>query len=190
MGGLEDNRFQNQLMVYDNIVQAYIRCNSNAIHSYIEKSSVVFAEDGNRELVDEVLKACINQSFLKLTKAFVRISFSNLANMVAMESEGAAVSHLYMLIRLGKIQASIDEENRIVNFVDKSFLTSNQVDEKAFSAMVLHVQQLLQLNNTVMDMQKSLMTSKSFVQRSLSGAGGISVCDMNTMDFDDDKEME
>ena len=92
----------------------------------ISKYSVVFENDGNTGLVNQVAISQTKSNIKRLTKTFVTLSLNDVASRIGLNSPDEAERQIVAMIEEGSIHARISQRDGNCNsFLGKKFLRNH-----------------------------------------------------------------
>ncbi len=105
---------------YSELVTAYYSNKREELRSVAEKYAEVFAADQNSGLVEQVLQSQLRTSVKRLTKTFVTLSLSELAQRVGLGEDAGAAEAERLVVRMigaGEIHARVSQRDGMVRFM-------------------------------------------------------------------------
>ncbi|KXJ29960.1 COP9 signalosome complex subunit 3 [Exaiptasia diaphana] len=103
---------------YHELANTYASNNPSDLQATIAKHQETFARDNNVGLVKQVRSSIYKKNILRLTKTFLTLSLTDMANRVQLNSPREAEQHILHMIEDGDIYATINQRDGMVSFHD------------------------------------------------------------------------
>ncbi|CAD5116258.1 DgyrCDS5166 [Dimorphilus gyrociliatus] len=157
-------RYVKQLcQAYHNLAHAYCSNDPNQVTNVIAKSQQDFVRDEMLGLVKQTLVSLYKRNIQRLTKTFVTLSLSDMANRVGLENAREAEKYVLQMISDGQVYAKIDQHNGMVTFLDCE-QSSNTVNMQEY--IDKRIGEFIKLDEKIQAMDRSILTNPQFVQKS------------------------
>lgn len=152
---------------YSELSDAYVSRNPSKVSSIVEKHATVFAAETNMGLVKQVVTSLSNVTIKRLTKTFLTLSLSDMANRVGLNSSEDAERYVLQMIQDGEIYASINQKDGMVSFHNNP---EKYNDPKMLKGLDEQIRAYQSLDEKLQAMDASLALNPQYVQKAL-GAG-------------------
>jgi COP9 signalosome complex subunit 3 len=103
---------------YNDLATAYATNSSAELQKVVAKHTDIFTRDTNLGLVKQVVASVSRKNIQRLTKTFLTLSLTDMANRVHLSGGREAEEYVLHMIEDGDIFASIDQANGMVSFHD------------------------------------------------------------------------
>jgi len=148
---------------YQDLVTLFASNNRHEIHTSVTTHRDVFVRDHNMGLVNQCLTAMYKKNIQRLTKTFMTLSLTDMANRVKLSGAKLAEQYVLQMIEKGEIFATISQKDGMVSFHDNpekynSVETMNLLDKQMSECMEL-VQKL-------QEMDREITVDPHYVQKS------------------------
>ncbi|XP_003744070.1 COP9 signalosome complex subunit 3 [Galendromus occidentalis] len=112
-------RFAHQISkVYHDLDSVYASNSVNHVRDFCANHAEQFARDGNTGLIKQCIASISRKNIKKLTKTFLTLSLSDVAQRCNLSSAREAERHLVNMIEDGEIYATINQRDGMVLFKD------------------------------------------------------------------------
>jgi len=148
---------------YQDLATAYATNNSTEVQAVASKHQDVFVRDKNVGLVKQCVAALYCKNIQRLTKTFLTLSLSDMANRVGLAGGAAeAERHVIKMIEEGAIHASINQKDGMVSFHDNPMLNNADATQKHLEdQMRLCISLTAKLN----EMDREICVNPQYVQK-------------------------
>ncbi|XP_052818774.1 COP9 signalosome complex subunit 3-like [Mya arenaria] len=148
---------------YHDLVSAYSTINPEELQKVIEKHQETFNRDTTMGLVKQCLTAMYKKNIQRLTKTFLTLSLTDMANRVKLSGPKEAEKYVLHMIEDGEIYATINQKDGMVRFHDNP-------EKYNSSKMLLQLDQELQkcihLDAKLKEMDNEIAVNPQYVQKS------------------------
>ncbi|XP_020896889.1 COP9 signalosome complex subunit 3 [Exaiptasia diaphana] len=153
---------------YHELANTYASNNPSDLQATIAKHQETFARDNNVGLVKQVRSSIYKKNILRLTKTFLTLSLTDMANRVQLNSPREAEQHILHMIEDGDIYATINQRDGMVSFHDspEKYNSPNmlkKLDEE--------IRQYQHLDEKLQTMDRQLAVNPQFVQKTMGSHG-------------------
>ncbi|KAL4240060.1 COP9 signalosome complex subunit 3 [Mactra antiquata] len=148
---------------YHDLVNAYTTNNPEELQRNVEKHQDTYSRDNNLGLVKQCLTSMIKKNIQRLTKTFLTLSLTDMANRVRLSGPKEAEKYVLHMIEDGEIYATINQKDGMVRFHDNP--------EKYNSSRMLlqldkEMQKCIQLDSKLKEMDNEIAVNPQYVQKS------------------------
>jgi COP9 signalosome complex subunit 3 len=162
---------------YHDLVTAYSTNNPDEFRTAMNKHEETFNRDSNMGLVKQCLASLYKKNIQRLTKTFLTLSLTDMANRVQLAGPKDAEQYVLHMIEDGEIFATINQKDGMVIFHDNP--------EKYNSSEMLRnldeeMRRCIHLDDKLRQMDEEIMVNPQFVQKcssiqedDLPGSGGV-----------------
>ena len=105
------NHIKQVCSIYHDLANAYTSCDSDKLASLCSKYADVFGQDKNTGLVKQLQQSFYKRNIQTLTKTFITLSLSDMAQKVKLSSAKHAESLMLDMIRNAEIFATIHQKD-------------------------------------------------------------------------------
>ncbi|KAL5018335.1 hypothetical protein ScPMuIL_004057 [Solemya velum] len=149
---------------YHDLASSYATNNPVELRAVVSKHQEQFNKDTNMGLVKQTITSLYKKNIQRLTKTFMTLSLSDMANRVQLSGPQEAERYVLHMIEDGEIFATINQKDGMVRFMDRP--------EKYSSATMLlqmdqEMQKCIQLNEKLKEMDREIAVNPQYVQKSL-----------------------
>ncbi|ESO89010.1 hypothetical protein LOTGIDRAFT_205728 [Lottia gigantea] len=150
---------------YHDLANAYSTNRPNDLRIIVSKHNDLFTRDNNMGLVKQCVNSLYKKNIQRLTKTFLTLSLSDMANRVQLSGPKEAEKYVLHMIEDGEIYATINQKDGMVQFHDNP----EQYDN---SAMLLSIGQEMQkcmlVDEKIKEMDREITVNPQYVQKSSS----------------------
>ncbi|XP_021362606.1 COP9 signalosome complex subunit 3-like, partial [Mizuhopecten yessoensis] len=119
--------------------------------------------DNNMGLVKQCITSMFKKNIQRLTKTFLTLSLTDMANRVQLSGPKEAEKYVLHMIEDGEIYATINQKDGMVRFHDnpeqyKSAAVLSQIDKE--------MQKCMQLDEKLKEMDREIEVNPQYVQKS------------------------
>ncbi|XP_064609422.1 COP9 signalosome complex subunit 3-like [Liolophura sinensis] len=148
---------------YHELSSSYNSNNPADLRATVTKHTETFTRDSNLGLVKQCITSIYKKNIQRLTKTFLTLSLSDMANRVQLSGPKEAEKYVLHMIEDGEIFATINQKDGMVQFHDNP--------EKYNSAFMLlqldkEMQKCIQLDEKLRDMDREIAVNPQYVQKS------------------------
>jgi COP9 signalosome complex subunit 3 len=111
------NQIKPQCSFYHELASAFMNYDQDKLNSTCQKYHDVFSQDGNLGLIKQLQLAFHKKNIQKLTKTFITLSLTDMANKVKLASVKDAENIMLNMIKDGEIFATINQKDGICAFI-------------------------------------------------------------------------
>ncbi|XP_037939636.1 COP9 signalosome complex subunit 3-like [Teleopsis dalmanni] len=147
---------------YHELVVAYGTTYMDEFRSVISKSSETFVRDKNMGLVQQVAESLYKQNIKRLTKTFLTVSLTDIANRVQLPSAAEAEKFLVKMISAGEIFALIDQKEGMVEFREDSEKYNSEDMFLKIQQDIAHTNRLL---NKITEMEEEIELNPLYLKK-------------------------
>ncbi|KAK3588974.1 hypothetical protein CHS0354_043143 [Potamilus streckersoni] len=149
---------------YHDLASVYACNNPADVRTVVDKHQETFNRDSNIGLVKQCITSVYKKNIQRLTKTFLTLSLTDMANRVKLSGPKEAEKYVLNMIEDGEIFATINQRDGMVRFHDNP--------EKYNSARMLirldqEMQRCMQLDAKLKEMDREVAANPQFVQKSL-----------------------
>ncbi|BFZ17392.1 hypothetical protein BsWGS_20431 [Bradybaena similaris] len=148
---------------YMDIASTYAQNNSADLRVIVTKHTEVFNRDNNMGLVKQCMTSLIKKNIQRLTKTFLTLSLTDMANRVQLAGPRDAEKYVLHMIEDGEIFATINQKDGMVQFHDnpEKYNSPNMLLE-----LDKEMQLCIQLDNKLREMDREIAVNPQYVQKS------------------------
>ncbi|XP_001632254.2 COP9 signalosome complex subunit 3 [Nematostella vectensis] len=150
---------------YHEVANSYSSNNQSELQAVVTKHQETFTRDNNMGLVKQVCSSVYKKNILRLTKTFLTLSLSDMANRVQLSSPKEAEEHILRMIEDGEIYASINQRDGMVCFHDNPEKYNNP---KMLKKIDQEMRLFQQLDEKLQQMDRQLAVNPQYVQKTMS----------------------
>lgn len=148
---------------YHDIASSYATNNPAELRTTATKHQETFNRDNNMGLVKQCITSLYKKNIQRLTKTFLTLSLTDMANRVKLSGPKEAEKYVLHMIEDGEIYATINQKDGMVRFHDNP--------EKYNSAAMLlivdqEMQKSIQLDEKLREMDREIAVNPQYVQKS------------------------
>lgn len=148
---------------YHDLAAVYATNNPTDLHTTVTKHVEVFVRDNNMGLVKQCITSMFKKNIQRLTKTFLTLSLTDMANRVQLSGPREAEKYVLHMIEDGEIYATINQKDGMVRFHDnpeqyKSAAVLAQIDKE--------MQKCMQLDEKLKEMDREIEVNPQYVQKS------------------------
>jgi COP9 signalosome complex subunit 3 len=149
---------------YHELAAAYNVCNSTELNALVTRHAEVFARDRNQGLVRQCVVAMYKKNIKRLTKTFMTLSLTDMANRVQLSGPREAEKYVLAMIEDGEIFATVNQRDGMVSFHDNpekynGIAMLTQLDEE--------MKRCMELEEKLKTMEREVTVNPQYVQKSL-----------------------
>lgn len=150
---------------YHDLAASYTTNNPSDLRATVNKHQETFNRDSNMGLVKQCITSLYKKNIQRLTKTFLTLSLTDMANRVQLSGPKEAEKYVLHMIEDGEIFATINQKDGMVRFHDnpeqyKSASMLQQLDKE--------LQKCIQLDEKLKEMDREIAVNPQFVQKSSS----------------------
>ncbi|XP_076456626.1 COP9 signalosome complex subunit 3-like isoform X2 [Babylonia areolata] len=147
---------------YHDLANAYATNNPAEVRSTINKHMDTYTRDNNVGLVKQCETAMFKKNIQRLTKTFLTLSLTDMANRVQLPNPREAEKYVLHMIEDGEIFATINQKDGMVRFHDNP--------EKYNSAAMLleldkEMQKCIKMDEKLKEMDREIAVNPQYVQK-------------------------
>ncbi|XP_041362938.1 COP9 signalosome complex subunit 3-like [Gigantopelta aegis] len=150
---------------YHDLANAYGTNNPSELRAAVSKNTEVYTRDTNYGLVKQCMISIYKKNIQRLTKTFLTLSLTDMANRVQLSGFKEAEKYVLHMIEDGEIFATINQKDGMVRFHDNP-------EKYNSSSTLLHVDQEMQkcmrLDEKLKEMDREISVNPQYVQKSSS----------------------
>lgn len=148
---------------YHELATAYGSCHSNDLNTVVTRHMELFTRDRNQGLVRQCVVAMYKKNIKRLTKTFMTLSLSDMANRVQLSGPREAEKYILNMIEDGEIFATVNQRDGMVSFHDNP--------EKYNSVSMLakleeEMKKCMELEDRLKTMDREISVNPQYVQKS------------------------
>lgn len=167
------NKYFKQLSAhYIELVTAYYTNNPQEMTTVANKHKETFEKDQNWGLVQQVVASQTKTNIKRLTKTFLTLSMSELANRVGLSTSAEAERLLVEMIEEGSIHARISQKDGMVRFDAHPEDRFNSVS--VLRVLEGHINKCISLDQQIVSMDEEIVLNPTFIKKSSTAQGGAS----------------
>jgi len=138
---------------YHDLAMVYVSNNGQEINMAVTSQTELFTRDHNMGLVKQCITAMYKKNIQRLTKTFITLSLTDMANRVKLPSAREAEQYVLHMIENGEIFATINQKDGMVTFHENpekynSIETMILLDKQMATSMAL-VQKLQEMDREI-----------------------------------------
>lgn len=153
---------------YHELAESYSSNNPNQVRTVATKNEEAFRTDNNIGLVKQVVSSLYKKNILRLTKTFLTLSLSDMANRVQLSSPREAEQYILNMIEDGDIHASINQRDGMVSFHQNPEKYNNP---KMLKKLDEQMRLFQHLDEKLQHMDGELATNPQYVQKTMGAHG-------------------
>ena len=147
---------------YTDLASSFSNNNSDDLRSVVTKHAEVFTRDNNMGLVKQCVTALYKKNIKRLTKTFLTLSLTDMANRVHLSGPREAEKYVLHMIEDGEIFANINQKDGMVSFHDNPERYNNgSMLWKLDSCM----KKCMQLDEQLKEMDREITVNPQYVQK-------------------------
>ncbi|GFO38065.1 cop9 signalosome complex subunit 3 [Plakobranchus ocellatus] len=148
---------------YMSLVAVYGHNSLADLRATVNEHTEVFNRDNNMGLVKQCMTSLIKKNIQRLTKTFLTLSLTDMANRVQLSGPKEAEKYVLHMIEDGEIFATINQKDGMVRFHDnpEKYNSSNMLLE-----VDKEMQLCIQLDSKLREMDREIAVNPQFVQKS------------------------
>lgn len=151
---------------YMELAYAFEKLDIAQTRQIYESNVDLFEKHGTHGLVKQVMASLSKQSILRLADSYVTLRLEDVASKAGLESEEAAHAALLEMIEAKKINACIDEREKMVRLLDNDLVQEERIAAHVSNACMSHC---LEIVRRIEDFRENLECDPDFVSRELAG---------------------
>jgi len=148
---------------YHDLATVYNSNNPAELRVVVNKHQETYIRDNNMGLVKQCTTSLYKKNIQRLTKTFLTLSLSDMANRVQLSGPKEAEKYVLHMIEDGEIYATINQKDGMVSFHDNPEKYNNV-------AMLIHldheIQKCVELDEKLTDMEREIAVNPQYVQKS------------------------
>ncbi|XP_076331243.1 COP9 signalosome subunit 3 [Tachypleus tridentatus] len=148
---------------YHDLATAYTTNNPDEIRTVINKHTDTFTRDSNMGLVKQCLSSLYKKNIQRLTKTFLTLSLTDMANRVQLSGPKEAEKYILHMIEDGEIFASINQKDGMVVFLDSP---EKYNSPSMFKRLEEEMKKCIQLDEKLKQMDQDIAVNRKYVQKS------------------------
>ena len=149
---------------YHDLANAYVTSKPDELQKIITRHTDTYNSDKNMGLVKQCLTTLYRKNIQRLTKTFLTLSLSDMANRVQLASARDAERHVLHMIEDGEIFASINQKDGMVKFHDNPERYNNPA---MMARLDEQMERCMKLNDKLRSRDQEMTVNPVFVQKSL-----------------------
>ncbi|XP_012935761.1 COP9 signalosome complex subunit 3 [Aplysia californica] len=148
---------------YLDLASVYAQNNLADLRTTLTKHTEVFNRDNNMGLVKQCQTSMIKKNIQRLTKTFLTLSLTDMANRVQLSGPKEAENYVLHMIEDGEIFATINQKDGMVRFHDnpEKYSSPNMLLE-----LDKEMQRCIQLDSKLREMDREITVNPQYVQKS------------------------
>lgn len=148
---------------YHDLATSYATNNPEELNKSIEKHQDTFNRENNMGLVKQCLTSLYKKNIQRLTKTFLTLSLTDMANRVKLPNAKEAEKYVLHMIEDGEIYATINQKDGMVRFQDNPEMYNSgrmlmKLDEE--------MQKCIKLDSKLKEMDNEIAVNPQYVQKS------------------------
>jgi len=147
---------------YHDLATAYCTNNPGELRNVVTKHTETFNRDKNLGLVKQCMTSLYKKNIQRLTKTFLTLSLTDMANRVQLSGPKEAEKYVLHMIEDGEIFATINQKDGMVSFHDNPEKFNNL-------AMLVHLDKemnkCIDLDAKLQEMDREIAVNPQFVQK-------------------------
>ncbi|KAK7498299.1 hypothetical protein BaRGS_00010559 [Batillaria attramentaria] len=151
---------------YHDLANAYGTNNPAEVRTAVTKHTETFTRDNNMGLVKQCVTSMYKKNIQRLTKTFLTLSLTDMANRVQLSGPREAEKYVLHMIEDGEIFATINQKDGMVRFHDNP-------EKYNSSSMLLELdkemQKCMKMDEKLREMDREIAVNPQYVQK-VSGA--------------------
>lgn len=147
---------------YHELLTAYGTNNPDDFKTAMLKNKDIFVRDNNYGLVKQCLSSLYKKNIQRLTKTFMTLSLSDMANRVQLNGPKEAEQYILHMIEDGEIYATINQKDGMVIFHDNS---EKYNDPEMLKELDEEMKKCIELNEKLREMDEEIMVNPCYVQK-------------------------
>ncbi|XP_052265746.1 COP9 signalosome complex subunit 3-like [Dreissena polymorpha] len=148
---------------YHDLVTGYSTNNPEELQKVIDKHQETFMRDTNIGLVKQCLTSLYKKNIQRLTKTFLTLSLTDMANRVKLSGPKEAEKYVLHMIEDGEIYATINQKDGMVRFQDNP---EKYNSSRMLLQLDLELQKCIQLDSKLREMDNEIAVNPQYVQKS------------------------
>ncbi|XP_062507632.1 COP9 signalosome complex subunit 3-like [Corticium candelabrum] len=149
---------------YNDLSAAYSSNSSAELQRVVAKHTDIFTRDTNMGLVKQVVASMNRKNILRLTKTFLTLSLTDVANRVHLSGSKEAEEYVLRMIEDGEIFATIDQAAGMVSFHDSP---ESYSDDRMRVHIDSEIQKSMKLTRQIQQMDQDIAVNPQFVRKTL-----------------------
>lgn len=147
---------------YHDLVTAYGTNNPDELQAVINKNRETFVRDNNMGLVKQCVSSLYKKNIQRLTKTFMTLSLTDMANRVQLAGPKEAEQYILHMIEDGEIYATINQKDGMVIFHDNP---EKYNDPNMLKRLDEEMKNCIQLDEKLRRMDEEIMVNPQYVQK-------------------------
>jgi COP9 signalosome complex subunit 3 len=148
---------------YHELASAYSSCSSVEMNAVVTRHNDTFVRDRNQGLVRQCTVAMYKKNIQRLTKTFMTLSLSDMANRVQLSTKAEAEKYVLHMIEDGEIFATVNQRDDMVSFHDNpekynGISMLSKLDEE--------MKKCMELDDRLKKMERDITVNPQYVQKS------------------------
>ena len=148
---------------YHDLATVYVTNNPGELQAVVRRHADVYTRDTNTGLVKQCVASLYKKMIQRLTKTFLTLSLTDMANRVQMSGPKEAEKYVLMMIEDKEIYATINQKDGMVRFHDNPEKYNNMVN---LINVDQQMQLCMQLDEKVQEMDREVSVNPQFVKKS------------------------
>lgn len=148
---------------YHDLATSYSTNNPDELRTVVNKHTDTFARDNNMGLVKQCITSLYKKNIQRLTKTFLTLSLSDMANRVQLSCPKEAEKYVLHMIEDGEIFATINQKDGMVCFHDNPEKYNNV---SMLLMLDKEMQKCIELDEKLREMDREVSMNPQFVQKS------------------------
>lgn len=166
---------------YHDLALAYATNSPDEVRAVISKHNEIFIRDINMGLVKQCLSFLYKKNIQRLTKTFLTLSLTDMANRVQLSGPAEAEYYILKMIEDGEIFASINQKDGMVIFLDNPEKFNSP---SMFQHLEEQMKKCILLDEKLRVMDQEITVNPKYIQKSSeireSFEGSVSIGDVHS----------
>mmetsp|Transcript_32961 Transcript_32961/g.51098 ORF Transcript_32961/g.51098 Transcript_32961/m.51098 type:complete len:420 (-) Transcript_32961:34-1293(-) len=159
--GIVVRQIKNACALYIQCGETYANNDISKFKQFCEENQESFAQDRNLGLLMQVCESLYEKLILRFTKCFITLSLHDIAKGVQLESADIAEKYMLRMIEQGKICATINLQDGMVNFEESSHSYSGEQTAELHK----QIQKSIGLSRRLDGLRKEMKQSNEYAQK-------------------------
>lgn len=157
-------RHAKHYMAYDELVPIYTSNSLESLHEYIILHREAFTKDSNYGLAKQLFAALQRRIVHSLTKTFLTLSLSDIAQRIKASSVQEAEAFVVSCIKCGDIQATVSQKDGMVSF-QSATANAHANAEATHRLLNERLQNFLKLSATLDNAEFAMATDSKYIEK-------------------------
>lgn len=166
---------------YHDLAAAYATNSPDEVRGIITKHNEIFVRDNNLGLVKQCMSFLYKKNIQRLTKTFLTLSLTDMANRVQLSGPQEAEFYVLKMIEDGQIFASINQKDGMVVFLDNPEKYNSNI---MFQHLEDQMKKCILLDEKLKKMDQDITVNAKYIQKSAeireSFEGTVQIGDVHT----------